>query len=355
MLNKRNINIDLVKIISMFMIVILHLLNRGGMISHSEINGLNYFVYYFIQIITFVCVNLFGIVTGYLMINSKWKLKNLLSLWITVLFYSLVISFLGFIFLGNKFNKEMLLDSFFPLTRNVYWYFSSYFALYLMIPLINRGIKTFTKKEMKIGLFIILLLSTLSIASQTDPFDLNYGYSALWLAFLYYVGSYIKLHFDLANHKIPVLFIKYIIINFFLFLIIISTSFLTTNKLGVPKDVTWFIRYSSPFILISSILFFLLMLKINLKNAKINKVIVWLSPLTFSVYLIHTHPIVFDNVIRNIVAKYSNLNILFSFIILIGTSLIIFFLCVFIDILRLKLFHFIKNLFNKSKKDTIDV
>lgn len=324
------------------MIVILHLSYKGGLISSAKMNSTNYYSFYFILIICFVAVNLFAAVSGYLMIHSKWKLKKLISLWFTVIFYSYLILFIGKFLLGYNIKTPMIVDSLFPMSRNIYWYFSAYFGLYLLIPLINLGIKALTKQQMKIGLTIIFILGSISTIFKSDPFGLDFGYSILWLACMYFVGAYIKLHVDTDNLKVSNLLTKYLFSVLILFGIILLTSYANVHFFTRARDVTWFIKYASPFVYVSSIYFFLLALKIPFNQPKINKIILFLSPLTFSVYLLHTHPIIFDNIIDNIASKFSNYPLFLAIGIEFILALAIFLGCSFIDFGRNKLFHFLK-------------
>lgn len=105
-MNDKNVNIDLIKVISMYMIVFLHLLTMGGSISHTKENGLNYFVFYALMILTFICVNLFALVSGYLMIDKKIKLKNLVNLWVKTFFFSSLIGALAYLSLRGIIEKN---------------------------------------------------------------------------------------------------------------------------------------------------------------------------------------------------------------------------------------------------------
>lgn len=341
-LEKRNISIDFIKIISMFMIIILHLSYKGGLISGAKMNSINYYSFYFILIICFIAVNLFAAVSGYLMINSKWKLKNLISLWLTVIFYSYLILFIGKFILGFDINTALMVDSLFPMSRNIYWYFSAYFGLYLLIPLINLGIKGLTKQQMRAGLIIIFILGTISTIFKSNPFGLDLGYSVLWLACMYFVGAYIRLHIDTNSLKVSSLIIKYLVSVFALFGVVLLTSYANVHFFTRARDVTWFIKYASPFVYVSSIYFFLLALKIPFKNPKINKLILFLSPLTFSVYLLHTHPIIFENLFDHMASKFSNYPLFLAIGIELMLALVIYLSCSFIDFGRSKLFKLLK-------------
>ena len=83
MLKKRNLGIDLLRIISMYMIVILHVLGQGGILFNLEIFSNKYNIAWILEIICFCSVNLYGFITGYVMTGSKFKYKKIINLWIS--------------------------------------------------------------------------------------------------------------------------------------------------------------------------------------------------------------------------------------------------------------------------------
>lgn len=341
-MNEKNVNIDFIKVISMYMIIFLHLITMGGSINNSTYNGLNYFVFYLLMILTFVCVNLFALVSGYLMIDKKIKLKNLMNLWVKTLFFSILIGGVGYLLLRGIIEKQLVINSLFPLTRNQYWYFSSYFGLYLMIPYLNRMILTLSKKEMQMGIFIINIFGFLSLIFRGDPFKLNLGYSMIWLIFTYFMGAYIKRFVNISTIDRKKILKKYLFVNLLLFLITAFISLFYKGNFIFPKLTTLFIAYSSPFIIFSSIFLFELILSLQIKNKIFIKTILFLSPITFSIYLISTHPIVFRYIIKDIMKSYANKNILISLLALVVISISIFVICCIIDLLRAKLFNLLK-------------
>ena len=76
----------------------------------------------------------------------------------------------------------------------VYWYFSTYFGMYLFLPVINKGIAQLSKYE-----FRLVVMSTLGILvlwkdyknKKTDVFHLNSGGSVIWFLIFYLTGAYI--------------------------------------------------------------------------------------------------------------------------------------------------------------------
>lgn len=337
-MTKRHSSIDLLKILSMFMIVVIHLLNQGQAIEFTNYLSTNFFIFYIIYIVCYIAVNVFGILTGFLMIESKWKLKNYLNLYATVFFYSFFIYLMSVFFFGNTFSIGLLLNMLFPVSRSIYWYFSSYSVLFFLIPFLQIGIKKITKIQHLFLIIFIILLGSLSTLFNKDPFGLLKGYSAIWLVFLFIIGAYIRLYLDIPTIKRKRWIIIYAALNIVLLISIIALSFLN-NTISFRQ---WFLKYTSPFIIISSIIIVVLFLSFNIRNARINNVLVKLSTVSFSVYIIHTHPFIFHSILKGIAKDIPSLSPMIAGFSLVLFALAIYLVCSGIDFLRLLLFKQIK-------------
>ena len=184
----RNYGIDLLRIVCMVMIVVLHLLGIGGIIDSTKMFSLKYEAGCFLQIITFCAVNCYGLISGFVGYGRKYKISSIIVLWFEVAFYSILISLAFKIFAPSSISIIELITSFFPVLFFRYWYFTSYFCMFLFIPFFNVIINKLDFK--KFSTFIILLVGVFSFLPTLfltkvfsgDIFVLNYGYSPLWLS-----------------------------------------------------------------------------------------------------------------------------------------------------------------------------
>ena len=64
MSKKKNIGIEIVRILSMYMVMILHILGHGGILKSENIYSFSFISIWFIEIISIVAVNLFGLISG---------------------------------------------------------------------------------------------------------------------------------------------------------------------------------------------------------------------------------------------------------------------------------------------------
>lgn len=279
--NKRLSNFELLRIICMLMIVTLHTLGNGGALTNTNINSFNFFLQNVLESISIVAVNCYVLISGYFGVNSEYKLKKIISLYIQVIFYSIGISL---IFWGvglENITLDSILRTFLPISMQTWWFISVYLVLYTLTPYINKLVKHLSFKDFTKLIVILFIVLTLwpSFFVKLKPIDIESGYSLYNFIYLYLIGAYINIFFK--NKKLN----SYVLMCIYLS----SSLLLATFNVCVSKLVghNWG-HYSYNFILIfiSSLTLFLFFRELKIKNNLINK----LSGLTFGVYIIHEHP-----------------------------------------------------------------
>ena len=335
---KRENSIDLLKFICMIGIILVHLTGRGGLINPTNNNFITYNFYLLFNNILRISVNIFCIITGYLYITKKnIKTKNIINIIINVLLYSSIIVLIFYTF--NLFNvrnlgKLYLLNSIFPSMIGRYWFITCYFFLFFMIPYINYFLSKLTKEQFKLLLIILfILLCIIPELFCYDYFRIENGYSPFWLIFMYMVGAYIKIYNINITSKNEI--ISMIIITLINSIVVI----LTKNLLNISSLYYYLgTNYNSPLMLISSILFFDLMRKVEIGNNFICK----LGKYSLAVYIIHCHRLVYDWIIKERMLFIKPYNFAIEVLVLIGIAILIYLVCSFIEFVRLKVFKLIK-------------
>ncbi|MDO4420375.1 MAG: acyltransferase family protein, partial [Ruminococcus sp.] len=187
----RHYGIDTLRILSMFMIVVFHLLGDGGIVNSAEFNSLNYQCAFFMQMLVICAVDCFALISGYVGVTSKYRYTNLAVLWLRVEFYSIGISFIYLLLRPDLINIKGFVLTAFPVFSCKYWYFSSYFLLFLFMPFFNRAINNISKQRLKISIMVLVVFSSIiypiinNIVFKTDVWALRDGFSPVWLAVLY--------------------------------------------------------------------------------------------------------------------------------------------------------------------------
>lgn len=337
-MKEKNYGIELARVLSMMMIMCLHILNQGGIIESIPLMSFKGQLFLGIEYLCIVAVNIFGLITGYLMISSKsFKIRRIIDLWLQVVFFSCIITIS--IFSIYHISLLEVIKGLLPTIFKGYWYFSAYLVMYLFIPFLNEGIKKLDRQTLiRVIIAAFVLFSLISSLAPANSFYLEGGYSPIWLMYLYIVGAYIKLHGPtLINIKIMLLkYISFAIITLFVHDVI-------NIGLGrASQDIIWIARrYSFPPVLLMSISLFLILIHLNI-NQKYFRKINFFSTSAFAAYLLQTNVLVFNYILLNSFVKYSKLNSLVLLIIVLVSSILTFIVGVLIDKIRLKIFEILK-------------
>lgn len=285
----RNYGIDLLRILSMFMVCMLHVLGAGGILEAAASNQTNFQLSWFLESATFCAVNCYALISGYVGLNAKHKYAGIVNLWLQVAFYSVLITVVCAHLHPEWMTKLVWQKAFFPGSMGQYWYFTAYFLLFFAMPVLNGGIKALPKVQLRTLLIIAgLMLTCLPRIFERDIFLTSDGYSFVWLAYLYVVGGYIKQHGTDKKAK-PLLCL-------FVFAISVACSWLVKYLLETTAYANWsqiLISYMSPTMVIAALALFLYFANMQIRYGK--GLIAFFAPLSFSVFLIHTHPLLFTN------------------------------------------------------------
>ncbi|MBE6782107.1 MAG: acyltransferase [Ruminococcaceae bacterium] len=334
--SSRNYGLDLLRIVSMLMIIVFHILGHGGLLNALSPLSINYEIIWFLEIMCYCAVNCYALISGYVGVESKYKYSKIVVLWLQVFFYAVLISVLIALFVPGEYIN-IVFKGLFPVKNCVYWYFTAYFGLFFCIPLINKALNTFDVKQLKIfGITIFAVFSLLPCFSKQDVFYTQRGYSFLWLTLLYILGGIIKKTNLFRNTK------SYIfLIGYFVCCAVTWTEKLVVELLKNNSVKSVLVSYTSPTVLLSALM--LLFFFSKLKTGKIlSKVIATVAPLTFGVYLIHDNPNIRKHLIQGVFERVAAYNPLITIAIVLSTVICIFVICVLIDFLRDRLFKLLK-------------
>lgn len=341
-MNRRLVGIEILRIISMIMIIILHFLNFGGFLSQYKELSLTGISVWFLEILSFVAVNCYVLIGSYLMCDKKFSIKRIIKLWVQVLFYSLAIMIV-FKLYGTNFNLIEIIKYCCPILFKVYWFPTLYIALIVFSPFINKFIKTLNESQYKVLLLInVITFSVLPfVIQQVDHLLVGGAYGFVWFINLYLWAGYIKLYFNVDKINKWKYLLSYIIIS-----IITLIIFMLSNKLNIVYfNAGFFVSYHFILVLFAALAIFMFFLSIKNINQIISKIILFLSPLTFGVYLIHEHPLVRPVLWSFVVTQIGSFSIFNTFLVVVTVYLC----CSIIELIRFQLFKPINKLINNSK------
>lgn len=193
------VSIELLRVISMMMVVMLHYLWKGDLLPglNAAMEPIGY-VAWFMETVCIVAVNVYMLISGYFLVESSFKLGRLLGLMCQVIFYSILVPVvlvcLGVLPLGNI-SFYQLLQYVFPTLMEQYWFVTAYVLMYLLSPVLATAVHHMSKRKLQITL--VLLLTIMSISKSVLPVRLEmdqFGYDAIWFITVYLVAAYIRLH-----------------------------------------------------------------------------------------------------------------------------------------------------------------
>ena len=302
----RNPGVDLGRILAMLGIIIHHIIYHGKAMNkypkYKVIDNINSGVFWHVSTYIFI--------SGYVGYKTT-KYSNLLYLWLCTLFYSLgIIKYLT-IYKPHLYKKKIELMDFFPVLTNQYWYFTAHFGMYLFLPLYNKGLEHINKSQLKvmiislIGVYIVLKDYMIP---NSDIFKMNGGYSSIWFLIFYSTGAYFGKFKKERNIIQKIIYnIIYILIFYFSAKLCFDLPSYQINERN-PKFKDKFIiflkrlfitRISAVPMILESIAIMLFITNITY-NKYIAKIISFIGPLTFGIYLIHDNIIIRKKIMRNI-------------------------------------------------------
>lgn len=286
-MNNRIVGLDLLRLIAMFMVVLLHVCNFGGLLQNTFFD-FKFLPMYIFESFSIVAVNCFVLISGFFLIKQEFKWNKLVSLMLEVIFYVWLLLLVAIV-IKTPINFKMFIKGFFPITSGGYWFVTCYIMLYILFPFINKFIYSLSQKQMHIfAIITILLFSIWTFVSSVNKNSTFSGYSILWLCVLYYWGSYIRIMFVEGTQKeIFNKIVKFSGYGYILFSLITVMLCVLQNVMG--KMVWYALDYNKIFVFLASICLFVFMYKINIRNNLIKKLILFFAPASFGVYLIDTN------------------------------------------------------------------
>ena len=337
---QRNYGIDLLKILSMINIINLHINNHTNQLKLGRRNP-KYKPVYRLEAFSFFPVNVFGLVSG-IIGYKKCKFINIIYIWFEYFFYSVFLTM--FLYYKSMSNFRNLILSFFPLGIIRHWYVNSYIFMYLFLPFITDSLNSldknfFTKMVLFYFFFYSIYHTIVTFYFKTKNYDyINGGYSSVWILVLYIIGGYLGRFFINKFSFCNIIFI------FIYFIMSFTTSeyiFYTIDKYKSPNRML--LQYFSPTIIIQALSLIILFSNLKIRNIYLIKVISFFNPLNFNVTLIHARVFYFNIPIINKFYKFiKSMTPEYLFFKIYGSSILIYFICAFIDYFRFLLFKLFK-------------
>ena len=342
---KRNYGIDLLRIVSMLLVVVLHTEGHGGILEAAQYHTVYWA--YLPEAFAYCAVNCYGLISGYVGVAARWRPANLIALWLQVAFYSVGLTALCGILLPGTVGLTDLLHAAMPVTYQYvdYWYFTAYFGLFFLIPLLNHLVRTMPRQQLRRILFLLVVVfSVFPTLTRHDRFSLDNGYTVWWLAILYLLGGYIRQYNALAWLRGRRALAVYAGFSLLSYALQMGRDILTRRvslyawigERFFGAQISW-LNYLSPTVLLAAVGLLLFFRGLSLSHG-VTQLVCRISPLAFGVYLIHNHPLISDLLMEDRFAFYALLPGPVLVLAVLLTALGIYLICTLLDGLRATLF-----------------
>lgn len=194
----RNSALELLRLLSMLMIMLLHYLNgsMGGALAHAEPGSFAFYSAYFGEAACIVGPNCFVLLSGYFLVERRaTSLRRIAELYVDMVFYALAIYGLmrlfapGLISPGVTWRRLLA-----PFLTGDRWFVKAYMLLYLLAPFLGAGLRALSRKGYRALLLVLLCAFTLWSSFLPGSPITDGGYGILNFMILYAVAGYIRLH-----------------------------------------------------------------------------------------------------------------------------------------------------------------
>lgn len=279
----RNSNLELLRIISMILIILAHYGGHGGLIDNAGTTS-GHVLGLFLKTGGKLGVVCFVLISTFFLCEQKFKFEALLKTILQTLFYAFLI--IGILFLaGEPIGFGALIKSALAIVYSLYWFVTAYTAMYLFQPLLKKCTDSLDEKKSKAVIAVMFItLSLVPFFSGGTVYIVN---TFVYFCFLFFVGNHIR-KYDfktklLKNYPLLVCVISAVLIPTFSYALeIVLNKMHMLEKLGDKKYILY--ELNSPLMLIAGIGLFL-----TFKNLKprSNKIINKFAANMFGVYLLH--------------------------------------------------------------------
>lgn len=294
-MKKRIASIELLRILAMMMVVMLHYLSKGGLLtSLTEEFGPGAYTAWLLEAFSIVAVNVYMLISGYFLVESGFKPGRLAELVCQVLFYSLLIP-LSMMAVGvlkpGQLTVYRLLQYLFPSQMIHYWFITAYIIMYLFAPVLAAGVKQLGRRQLEV--VIILLLLFFSISKSVLPVQLevdNQGYDGLWFLCVFLVAAYMRLYGLDFLQKGKRALLGYLVGCLLIYGLTMGVRlvYLRTGRLGNFIHAPY--EYNHILNLFAAIALFYAFSNWKLSGEGLaGRIILRIAPCTLGVYLLHEH------------------------------------------------------------------
>ncbi|MCR4708289.1 MAG: acyltransferase [Clostridiales bacterium] len=331
-MKERNAGLDVLRLVSMMLVVQHHILTHGGL-GAAAIGTQSHFLVCLLEAVSACAVNCFALLSGFVSSGAAKKpFSRGAWLWLSAASWSVLLTAV----FGEK-GAEMLpalKRALTPVISQQYWYFTAFFPLLVLSPLLERVAESAGRELFSAVVACFFIFCLLPAYAETDLFGTGNGYYTLWLLVLYLAGA--ALYRSSAFSRIPA---ALWLLSFALFCLMTAGLKARADMPGM--EYTAPLRYTAPLTVLASVSITLFFANLPITK-KAGGVLSRISPAAFGVYLIHDHSAVRARFFEGRFASLAELQPWSLLLRLFGYVLVVFFICLALESLRILLFRVLR-------------
>lgn len=195
--SNRQANIEALRIVSMLLIISFHYVYKGGFTE--DIPLISQYIIKTFWMFGELGVNCFMLITGYFMVEGRFKLRKLILLWAEIETYNLLTMLIAYrIGVLQWAGKRDFMLQLFPVWKGKWCFAIAYIILYILSPFMKKFAKSISRQEYIKFLVVCLMLWSV-IPTILGVFDNNtegslYYTRAVWLMVIWFTGGYLRLY-----------------------------------------------------------------------------------------------------------------------------------------------------------------
>lgn len=277
----KNSNIELLRMFCMFIIILHHSVLYGG--GTEQAFGLNKIFSTIFYIGGKLGADCFMAISAYYMIDSKFKIKRIVNTWISVYFYQILFILLNIIFHFTTVGLKEVIELFFPVSYDAYWFATAYIGVVAVSPFLNALIRQLNIKSYHLLLVILsgmVMVPATFLPGANTFLDKSHLilFILIYLIIGYYKKGYIR---ETISYRTVFLSSMSILIILGIGILLIGH---VTEISAIENYSTYFYSGESFPMVIAAVSLALWILGVQSKS---NVIVNFISPGCFDVYLIH--------------------------------------------------------------------
>ena len=355
--HRRLPNFEILRVLAMFLIIVGHFFihglrgdGNGVMLSYdgqSVLDTVSFGIAQSLWVFSSISVDLYILISGYFLVQSKAKWGKMPSIWMQTAFYSVFI-YLVFAVVGGVnfsvkgFVSSVLVVRYGAVSDRTYWFVAQYIGLLALSPFLNRLVAGMTKVEYR-TLIVILLLLDFSFGYVFYGNVYSGGQTLFHFISVYFIAGYIR-HYQLFGtwSKRKLLGVCAIVI-----VAVVALDYMYCLAHCIKHQEAFQLQLSSQYLnnngipLVLAVFVFCMVQRARIGDNRLVRFLVAIAPFSFGVYLMHDNIYVRDWLWRMVTSyvSFSPSNVVLCSL---SVPLSIYAVCTCIDLLRALVFRMLR-------------